>query len=370
MNIEKDQYWMRQALDLAQQGEGAVEPNPMVGCVLVANDDLIGHGFHQQFGGPHAEVNALRNAQDSGHSPRGATAFVTLEPCSHSGKTGPCAEALISAGVRRVVVGQTDPFPDVSGKGIARLKEAGIEVDVGVLQSECRELNAPYLKRIESQTPWLIAKWAMTLDGKLATQSGDSRWITNSESRQLVQQLRGRVDAIMVGANTPLADAPMLTARPADKQSTKRIAMRVVCDSLLRIAPQSQLVTTAKEVPVLIACGPDATEERADELRNSGCEIWRDDSACRNARIVRLLTELASRGMTNVLVEGGSQLMGSLHDQALIDELHLWIGPKLFGNASATTPVAGNGIEKVADAAPFNLIRSQTIDNDQISIQP
>ena len=207
-----DLWHMRRALELAARGEGFVEPNPMVGCVIAQGAEIIGEGWHRRFGQPHAEVEALRMAGDRA---AGATLYVTLEPCCHFGKTPPCTRAVLASGVRRVVAAQTDPFPQVRGLGIAELRAAGLSVEVGLLESDARRLIAPYLKLVQTGRPWIIAKWAMTLDGKIATRSGQSRWISGPPSRQLVHALRGRVDAIMVGRETADRDDPLLTARPA-----------------------------------------------------------------------------------------------------------------------------------------------------------
>lgn len=220
---------MRRALELARQGEGYVEPNPMVGAVIV--DDYLqclGEGFHRQFGGPHAEVNALREA---GARAQGATLYVTLEPCNHHGKTPPCVDAVLQAGLRRVVVGMPDPFAKVNGAGIARLREHGVAVEVGLLEAEVRRLNAPFRKLVETGIPWVHAKWAMTLDGKIAARTGHSQWISGAASRAVVHRLRGRMDAIVIGIGTALADDPLLTARPAGP----RVATRVVLDSTARL---------------------------------------------------------------------------------------------------------------------------------------
>ncbi|MED5287204.1 MAG: bifunctional diaminohydroxyphosphoribosylaminopyrimidine deaminase/5-amino-6-(5-phosphoribosylamino)uracil reductase RibD, partial [Planctomycetota bacterium] len=211
-SLEQDENWMRKAIDLALRGQGQVEPNPMVGCVLVRDNQLVAEGWHQQYGGDHAEVDAIAKAAGSA---RGATAYVTLEPCCHQGKTPPCIDALIQAGVARVVVAQVDPFEHVSGKGIAALQRAGILTEVGILEAEAKILNAPYLYRIRHGLPWVIAKWAMTLDGRIATRTGSSQWISNETSRQKVHQIRSRMDGIMVGIGTALADDPSLTPRPA-----------------------------------------------------------------------------------------------------------------------------------------------------------
>ena len=233
-----DLWHMRRALELAAQGQGAVEPNPMVGCVIARGAEILGEGWHRRFGGAHAEVEALKLA---GERARGATVYVTLEPCCHHGKTPPCTRAILDAGVARVVAAMPDPFPQVAGGGLAELRAAGIEVQSGVLEEEARKLNAPYLKLLSTGRPWIIAKWAMTLDGKIATAAGDSRWISCLDSRSIVHQLRGRVDAIVVGRGTAAADDPLLTARPPGP----RTAMRIVVDTRASLSPQSQLVRTA-----------------------------------------------------------------------------------------------------------------------------
>ncbi|MBN2024012.1 MAG: bifunctional diaminohydroxyphosphoribosylaminopyrimidine deaminase/5-amino-6-(5-phosphoribosylamino)uracil reductase RibD [Pirellulales bacterium] len=345
--IDLEVWHMRRALELAAEGLGRVEPNPMVGCVIVRGAEIIGEGWHRQFGGPHAEIEALRLA---GPRAAGATMIVTLEPCCHHGKTPPCADAVIAAGIRRVVVAQRDPFPQVDGGGIAWLEAAGVEVRSGVLEDDARRLNAPYLKLIETGRPWVIAKWAMTLCGKTATRTGRSRWISCEASREIVHALRGRVDAILVGRGTALADDPLLLAQPPGP----RTALRVVLDSRATLPSNLQLVRTARDAPVLIAAGPDAPAPATARLSQSGCEVFVCDGATREERLDALLIELGRRRMTNVLVEGGGQLVGSLLDAGQIDEVHAFIAPKLFGSAEAPSPVAGAGVAEVAAAAALD----------------
>lgn len=369
---------MRCAIELATNGEGNVEPNPMVGCVLVRAGEIIGQGYHQQFGGPHAEVNALNSVaievEETADSTNatGATAYVTLEPCSHTGKTGPCCDALIEANVSKVIVACADPNPLVAGQGIKRLRESGIEVEVGLLESEARSLMAPYLKRIESGKPWIIAKWAMTLDGKIATSTGDSQWISNPQSRDVVHQLRSRVDAIMVGIGTAVADDPMLNARTgaatsaptAESSAAPRSpALRIVVDSMARISLDSKLVQTAKEIPVLIATSSAADPTKRQQLEELGCEVFENDSADPNKRLDALLSYLAEQQITNVLVEGGGQLLGSLNDLHEIDEVHCFIGPKIVGG-QATTPVQGNGFDLIKDSMQIATQSVQQIGDD------
>ncbi|MDY0168207.1 MAG: bifunctional diaminohydroxyphosphoribosylaminopyrimidine deaminase/5-amino-6-(5-phosphoribosylamino)uracil reductase RibD [Thermoguttaceae bacterium] len=334
---------MRRALELAVRGQGLVEPNPMVGCVIARGAEILGEGWHGRYGGPHAEVEALRIA---GPRTAGATMYVTLEPCCHCGKTPPCTEAVIGAAPARVVVAQLDPFPEVAGKGVAQLKAAGIAVEVGTCETEARRLNAPYLKLLETGRPWVLAKWAMTLDGKLATRTGESRWISGPESRAVVHRLRGRVDAVIVGRGTADRDDPLLTARPPGP----RKATRVVLDTGASLALDSQLVRTAAEVPVLVAAGESAPPANRQRLAEFGCEVLvlpgKDDAR----RLDALLAELGRRRMTNVLFEGGARVLGTLLDARAIDEVHVFIAPKLLGGADAPSPVAGAGLAAMADA--------------------
>lgn len=335
---------MQRAIELARRGEGLVEPNPMVGCVLVRNDAVVGEGWHQQFGGPHAEVEALRMA---GPAARGATAYVTLEPCAHIGKTPSCTEALIAAGVARVVVACRDPNPAVDGRGIRALEEAGIAVERLANSPEAGELLAPFAKLMAVGRPWVIAKWAMTLDGKIAAHVGDSQWISGEESRTVVHQLRGRMDAIVVGRRTAEHDDPLLTARPAGL----RTPTRIVLDSQAALSLDSQLVRTSSDAPVLVAAAANAPESRCHALREAGVEVWQapPGATALHNRWLALLDELGRRRMTNVLVEGGAQVLGALLDAGEIDEVHAFIAPKLIGGAGPA-PLAGQGIARMADA--------------------
>ena len=335
-----DVWYMTRALELAQRGRGFVEPNPLVGCVIVRDGEIVGEGYHRRFGGPHAEIEALAIA---GSRAVGATMFITLEPCCHWGKTPPCTQAIRAARLARVVAALRDPFPAVDGGGFLELQAAGIDVSAGLLEPVARQLNAPYLKRLTTGRPWVIAKWAMTLDGKLATRTGSSRWISSPESRQVVHELRGRVDAILVGRGTAAMDDPLLTARPPGP----RVAKRCVIDTQAALSLDSQLVRTARDAPVLVAVGLDAPSERAVALQRAGCEVWR---APRETLLPELLDELGRRDMTNVLVEGGAQLLGSLFDLHAVDELHAFIAPKLVGGAGAPSPVAGQGLADMSTA--------------------
>lgn len=372
MNHEHE-IWMRRALSLAAQGQGRVEPNPMVGCVLVRDGELIGQGFHRQFGQAHAEVEAINDARQRGLDPEGATAYVTLEPCSHYGKTPPCCLALIAAKVRRVVVATVDPSPHVAGQGIQQVRAAGIEVQVGVLEEEAQALLGPFFKRLRTGLPWVIAKWAMSLDGKIATRTGHSQWISGLPARTFVHQLRGRMDGIMVGIGTALADDPALTARLENGKTPARVATRIVVDRHLRLPLESQLVRTAREVPVFVACEPDANWSHRQQLEAAGVEVWAQakvaNSEFNYADFVRqLLAELATRGMTNILVEGGSALLGNLFDQDLVDEQYVFVAPIIIGGTNAISPVGGLGHETVPQSVSaihkLHHVSHQVLGND------
>ncbi len=334
---EFDSWHMVRALELALRGEGYVEPNPMVGCVIAGPGGVVGEGWHRRFGEEHAEIAAIRAA---GPAARGATAYVTLEPCCHTGKTPPCAKALIAAGIRRVVAAQLDPFAAVRGGGFAELAAAGIDVEVGLLEADARRLNAPYLKLLATGRPWLIAKWAMTLDGKIATRTGDSRWITSPGARHIGHALRGRVDAILVGRGTAAADDPLLLARPAGP----RIATRIVLDTCGSLSSESRLVGTTNEGPVLVVVGEQCTQENRARLAAARCEVFVAPGSSPAERLDALLAELGRRRMTNVLVEGGSQLLGSLWDARAIDEIYAFIAPKILGGAAHQAPSPGRAL--------------------------
>lgn len=352
-----DEFWMGRALELARQGKGSVEPNPMVGCVVVCGGEEIGAGYHQRFGGPHAEVHALeRFAPGDVHA---ASVYVTLEPCSHFGKTPPCADLLVKHKPARVVVAMEDPYPEVSGRGIARLRDAGIHVDVGVLETEARVLNEPYLKLLKTKLPWVIAKWAMTLDGVLATHSGDSKWITNEASRAFVHQMRSEVDAILVGSETVLLDDPMLTARVPETLGTQRRPLRVVVDRRFRIPVDCKLVQTASQVGVLVVTGQASLEsnpQKMDQLQQLGCEVLGIPPEFHDESLELTLRSLGARRLTNLMVEGGSQILGSLFDLRLVDQVDCFIAPKILGAHDARRPVCGKSKDWVNHA--YRLDRS------------
>ncbi len=336
--MSDDERWMRQALALAERGRGHVEPNPMVGAVVLdAGGQLVGEGWHRKFGEAHAEIHALAMA---GERAPGGTLYVTLEPCCHFGKTPPCTDLVLKSGVRRVVAAMADPFPKVAGGGLAILRAAGIDVTVGVRDMESKSLNAPYLKLLATGRPWVHLKWAMSLDGKIATRTGDSKWISGEESRAIVHELRGRMDAILVGGGTVRADDPALTARPTGP----RTAARVVVSRSGDLPESCQLKRTAREVPVLVFSAKENVSKLAG-WAETGAEVLGIDS------LDDVLIELGRRRMTNVLVEGGAGLLGSFLDANAADEIHAFLAPSVIGGDTALSPVGGRGFERIADIA-------------------
>lgn len=316
---------MRRALTLAGRGKGKTSPNPAVGCVIVRDRVVVGEGWHRRAGTPHAEVHALRQA---GELSRGADVYVTLEPCSHFGKTPPCADALIDAGVSQVFVGMVDPNPKVSGRGIERLRSAGIEVVTGILEAECRRLNEPFVKHMTTGLPFVILKSAMTLDGRTATVTGDSRWITNEKSRHYVHKLRSSADAVMVGVGTVLADDPQLTARiPRGKDP-----LRVVVDSSLRIPPDARMLRQESSATTVIAT-VSKDDNRAAHLASVGAEVLCCRAKQGRVDLSDLLARLGARGVQSVLLEGGSELAGEALRASLIDKFVLFYAPKFLGGA-------------------------------------
>lgn len=346
-SASEHERYMARALELAAHGAGWTNPNPQVGAVIVKDRRIIGEGWHTAYGKLHAEREALAHCTED---PRGATIYVTLEPCCHWGKTPPCTEAIIEAGIARVVVGAPDPNPLVAGKGFEVLREAGIEVVEGVLVDECRAINEVFFHYIQSGLPLVIAKYAMTLDGKIATRTGASRWITSEAARAKVHEDRHRYAAIMVGIGTVLADDPELTSRIPDQET--KSPLRVVVDSSSRTPPTSKLVRSAREIPTLIAVAAQAPAERIAALEEAGCEVFVSQVAEHDR--VDLLALLAYLGkeksIDSVIVEGGATLLWSFFAEGLVDRVQAYIAPKVFGGAGAPSPVQGLGVETPASA--------------------
>jgi diaminohydroxyphosphoribosylaminopyrimidine deaminase/5-amino-6-(5-phosphoribosylamino)uracil reductase len=352
----EDAQWMRRALAEAERGRGWVEPNPLVGAVVVRDGRLVGIGHHQRFGADHAEIVALR---DAGGQAAGATLYVTLEPCCHFGKTPPCTDAILAAGIARVVVAMRDVFPDVDGRGLAILQQAGLSIELGCEAESARTQNSAYLKRLITGRPLITAKWAMTLDGKCATASGDSRWISSERSRGLVHELRGTMDAVLVGRGTIEADDPLLTVRPPGPRSP----MRIVLDSEARIATSSRLVQTARQSPVLVAVTDRASLARREQLIQLGCEIVAYPGLG-PVPIPALLDELGRRGMTNVLVEGGGRVLGAFLDAGEVDTVEVYIAPLLEGGDHLRTAARGQGRTFMRDALRLRQVHVSQVGED------
>jgi len=344
---------MLYALKLAENGRGAVEPNPMVGAVIVRDGVLVGEGYHQRYGEAHAEVHALQQAGDAA---RGATLYVTLEPCCHFGKTPPCTDAVLRSGVNRVVVAMADPFPAVAGGGLSILQQAGLTIEVGVCDVESKLLNAPYLKRLQTGRPYVIAKWAMTLDGKIAARTGHSQWISGPESRAIVHTIRGQVDGILVGRGTLLSDDPHLVARPAGP----RTATRIILTRSGELPLACRLLDTVTEAPILIISGSTSDRELLNHWRNRGAEVL----ILSEFTIPVLLDELGRRRMTNLLVEGGSAILGAFFDAEAIDAVWVFIAPKLVGGDRAIGPISGTGLTAIPSLASLRNRRIEQIGDD------
>ena len=356
---QEDIEYMRRAIELAERGVGFTNPNPMVGAVIVKGGKVIGEGWHERCGEWHAERNAFKNCTVPAE---GATMYVTLEPCCHYGKTPPCTEAIIEHGIARVVVGMEDPNPLVAGKGIALLREAGIEVVCGVEEEALREQNRVFLKYISTKLPWVAMKTAMTLDGKIATRTGDSKWITGAEARAYVHELRHRFMAILVGIGTAVADDPLLNCRIEGRGVRQPI--RVVVDSNARLSLDSQLVKTAGEYRTIVAHTRFAPEESVKALRETGVEMLLCKEKEGLVDVRNLLELLGQSGIDSILLEGGGSLNYTFLSEGLADELYAFIAPKIVGGMNAKTPVEGAGMEKMADAINLELENVLNIGHD------
>ncbi len=359
MITEED--WMARAISLAQKGEGRTNPNPLVGAVLVKDGRLIGEGFHEKRGEAHAERNALSACTEN---PRGATLYVTLEPCCHYGRTPPCTEAIIEAGVSRVLVGSLDPNPKVAGKGVKLLRQAGIQVETGVLGAACDALNPIFFHYIQKGMPFVAVKYAMTADGKIATRTGASQWITGEEARGHVHGLRNRYRAIMVGSETVLRDDPLLTCR----MPGGRNPIRIICDRRLRLPLDSNVCRTAGEVETIVASSrPDPQKRRA--LEEKGILVL--DLPCKGdgLDLRALMADLAAREVDGILVEGGSRLLASIIEERLAKKLYCYVAPKLFGGIEAPSPVGGVGIALPKQAVQLGIPQVQSFSGGDLLLE-
>ncbi len=343
-----DAGFMKRALELAERGTGKTNPNPLVGAVIVKDGRIVGEGWHQLFGGAHAEVNAIR---DAGIHAEGSTVYVNLEPCCHYGKTPPCTELLIERGVKRVVVGILDPNPLVAGAGARRLREAGIEVTVGVLEEECRKQNEVFLHFIRRRRPFVVLKAAMSLDGKIAVPSGESKWITGEEARSDVQLLRNKYSGIMAGIGTVIQDDPELTCRLPGGRNPQRI----ILDSRLRISLDSRVLANSSENPAIIACTERAPAEKVKYLEHMGAKLISCESSNGHIDLLDLMGKLGDLSIDSILLEGGSTVNESAFSQGIVDKLILYVAPKIIGGAMSKTMTGGAGIPSLDRAWPLRI---------------
>lgn len=351
-----DEAYMRMAIELAEKGRGWVNPNPLVGAVIVKEGHIIGRGYHKKCGMPHAEREALADCMESA---QGATLYVTLEPCCHYGKTPPCTEAIIKAGIRKVVIGAKDPNPLVSGKGIATLRESGILVEEGILKQACEEQNRIFFHYMKTGTPYVILKYAMTADGKIATVTGASHWITGELARKRVHVTRHETMGIMVGSQTVSCDDPHLNARIENGRNP----VRIVCDTTLRTSKNAYVVRTARDQRTIIVTG-DRKEDNWIEYQKCGCEVLLVPTKDERIDLKHLMGQLGEMGIDSILLEGGATLNWSALAEGIVDEVQMYIAPKLVGGEMAKTPVAGMGVNKLEDAFEIEWKEIQKVGED------
>lgn len=351
-----DRDYMERAISLARKGLGFTNPNPLVGAVIVKNNKIIGEGWHARYGELHAERNAFASLTESAE---GASIYVTLEPCCHYGKTPPCTEAIIQHKIARVIIGSRDPNPKVAGKGAAVLRAAGITVEEDFMREECDQLNPVFFHYITSQTPYVVMKYAMTADGKIAAYTGDSKWITGEKARTEVQKMRYTYMGIMVGIGTVLADDPMLNVRIEGK----RTPVRIICDSHLRLPPNCRIAKTAKTIPTIVACA-DQDKEKKQCLEEKGIQVLTLPDQEGKVDLKQLMKVLGEQKIDSILLEGGGTLNDSALRAGIVQEVKAFIAPKLFGGRTAATPVSGIGIAHPGQAAMLNLKQISQIGED------
>jgi diaminohydroxyphosphoribosylaminopyrimidine deaminase/5-amino-6-(5-phosphoribosylamino)uracil reductase len=361
------EHYMKTALELAVKGIGDVEPNPLVGCVIVKDNHIIGQGYHQRFGGPHAEINALADCRQKGLDPAGSTVYVTLEPCCHTGKTGPCTLPLIEAKVACVVAAVQDPGDNVSGKGFEQLRQAGIEVVTGVCESEARRLNAPFFRHAKTGLPWVIAKWAQSIDGRLSWQNppsqGQGHWISNEKSRLDAHILRKRTQAILIGVNTVISDNPRLTIRIPDT-TIDRPPLRIVLDTHLRMPWESHLITTP-EAPTLIVTGRHTVQTETDKVASffsAGVDVLAVNETDSHCDLLSVLAQLGKRGVQQLLVEGGPTVLSAFFKEHLVNEVCVYIAPLILGAGGIADLSAG--LAGGVTAKRLSDVKIQTLDKD------
>ncbi|MFC6463560.1 bifunctional diaminohydroxyphosphoribosylaminopyrimidine deaminase/5-amino-6-(5-phosphoribosylamino)uracil reductase RibD [Marinilactibacillus sp. GCM10026970] len=352
-----DRVYMRMALKLAEKGRGKTSPNPLVGAVIVKEGSVIGQGYHEQYGRPHAEVNAIKTATEP---VEGATIYVTLEPCVHFGKTPPCTDLIIESKIKKVIVAAMDPNPLMAGKGIQLLREAGIEVREGILRKESEKLNEVFNKFITTQKPFVIMKYAMTLDGKIATESGKSKWISSEKSRNHAHKTRGQVAAILIGIGTVLKDDPLLTSRIEGLSNP----IRVVLDRNLNIPESSKLLQTLNLAPTIIVTSESACVEKIDRLKQKGVQVLLMQLDDGTFDFKKLMTLLGEDGIDSLLIEGGASIHAAAFEAGVVDKVAVYIAPKIFGGQNALSPIGGKGIQRVSAAVELKTYELSQLGED------
>jgi len=357
--MKDDEQWMKRALRLAEKGRGRTSPNPMVGAVLVKNGNVVGEGYHAKAGEAHAEIVALQKARQEA---RGAVLYLNLEPCTHYGKTPPCAPQVIQSSVKRVVIGMEDPNPLIKGRGVEALRKAGLNVEVGILERECRRLNEAFCKYILKKEPFVILKVAATSDGKIATRNGDSKWISGEASRHLVHQLRDQVDGVLVGIGTVLKDNPKLTARIVKG----RDPYRVVLDSQLKTPDGAEVIRTSPS-KTIIASTEKAPKDKIEKLEKKGAQVLLFDTKEGKINLKSCLSKLGEIGIMSLMVEGGGRVNGSFLDEGLVDKLLLFLSPKIIGDPKALGIFGGKGVSNIQEAIALKEMKTRRVGKDILS---
>lgn len=353
--MRNKEFYMKKAIELAKKGTGWVSPNPLVGAVIVKDDEIIGQGYHAKYGQAHAEKMALDSCTTS---PAGASMYVTLEPCNHYGKQPPCSQAIIKAGIKRLIIGSEDSNPKVAGQGVRKLRQAGIEVETGFMEKECQALNPIFFHYIQNKMPYLALKYAMTLDGKIASYSGDSKGIT-SHALVRTHELRHKYRAILVGIGTVLADDPRLTCR----MDHGRNPLRIICDSKLQIPLESKIVQSSHEVPSLVAT-LSKDQEKIHLLEDQGLQVIQAKEKDGRIDLLDLMEKFGKKDVDSILVEGGSEIHASFLKEGLVSKIYSFIGPKILGGREALSPVGGQGLEKISQAIPVKNAKIEQIGQD------
>lgn len=352
-----DEYYMGLAINLARKGIGKVNPNPMVGAVIVKNNKIVGTGYHEKYGGKHAEINAIENASENLN---GSTMYVNLEPCSHFGKTPPCVDKIIENKINKVVIASVDPNPLVQGKGVKKLRDAGIEVKVGVLDEENKKLNEVFLKYIKNKKPFVVMKVAMSLDGKISTTTGQSKWISCDESRRYVHKLRSEVMSILVGINTVIKDNPMLDCRLENGKNP----IRIIVDTTLKIPIDSKIVSSSKSIRTIVVTTKHANRNVMNLLEDKGVEILTVNLKNNLVNLKEMINKLGELNIDSILIEGGSSLNYSAINENIVDKVQVYVAPIILGGESSKTPIGGQGVADIKEAFKLDKLEYKQVGSD------